>query len=262
MHEAERLSHQLHARLPTFARKVEQAQTSIEEALGCMHAPYVAFSGGIDSTVLLDLLFQAGYHLPVLWGDDGYDYPESLTFLRESEQRYGFHLQRIRCMQPWRDWCLEMARPDLAEDPAARASWGNPPLWDATWNSLKDASLHAYDGVFLGLLACESRGRRYALKGGRRVVYQVQGEGGMWHCSPLAQWSKRDIWAYAIARNLPYNPVYDRLAAYGIPCEQRRVAPLTCFRVVQYGSHVWLKSGWPDLYNSLAGTFPRVRSSV
>src|SRR5581483_2907210 len=127
------------------------------------------------------------------------------------------------------------------------------------WPSLKHAAYHGYGGVFLGLLAVESRSRGYALKGGHKPLYQAASDHGMWHCSPLASWTKQDIWAYAISRNISYNPVYDRLAELGVPLERRRVAPLSCFRVMQYGSHGHiLKNIDYGLYNKLSATFPKI----
>jgi phosphoadenosine phosphosulfate reductase len=261
MRDMERLQHELHASLPAFKRKIDKAKAIIDEALAVMPHPYIALSGGLDSSIVLDLLYAQGIRLDVLWGDDGFDFPETLQFLAATEERYGFRMQRIRCMQPWRDWCHEMDRPDLAHDPEALSAWGNPQHWDGTWQSLKDApSRGSYSGVFLGLLASESRGRTYALKGGYQPLYQVASEQGMWHCSPLATFDKRDCWAYVTSKGIPYNPVYDRLAELGVPLERRRVAPLTCFRTMQYGSVVALKQGWPELYNRLCMTFPRVRS--
>jgi phosphoadenosine phosphosulfate reductase len=254
----EHLQHELHAKLPAFKRKLDKARAIIDEALAVNVAWYTAFSGGVDSTVLLDLLLDA--HLPVLTGDDGADYPSTLQFLSDTEQRYGFELQRIRCLEPWRDWCVEMNRPDLAEPgPAMDAAWLNPHQWHHTWQSLKDAVHHGYSGVFLGLLASESRGRNYALKGGHKSLYQVAAEYGMWHCSPLASWTKRDVWAYVVSRNIAYNPVYDRLAELEVPLERRRVAPLTCFRTMQYGSIAVFRSGWPEMYNKLSEIFPKIR---
>jgi 3'-phosphoadenosine 5'-phosphosulfate sulfotransferase (PAPS reductase)/FAD synthetase len=259
MLEIEKLQHIYHAKLQHFQRKVEKSRAIIDEAISKIDHPYLAFSGGIDSYVLLDLLYSAGNRVFVVFGDDGYDYPESLQFLSDTEERYNFHLHRVRCMQPWRDWCKEMMRPDLCDDPEALAAWGNPPVWDETQDSLKDLS-GGYDGTFLGLLASESRSRTYALKGGTKPLYQVKSEGDRWHCSPLAHWSKRDVWGYIVSRELPYNPVYDKLAELGIPLDHRRVAPLTCYRVMQYGSHVWLRSGWPALYHKLAATFSVIAS--
>ena len=259
MRDMERLQHKLHAKLPAFQRKLDWTRQIIEDACSKEGEWYLAFSGGIDSTVLLDLLWQ-GAKMPVLWGDDGWDYPDTLAFLRETETRYGFRLTRIRSMQPWRDWCTEMDRPDLVDDPEALSAWGNPQQWDATWNSLKDAVQYGYGGVFLGLLASESRTRSYALKRGFKALYQVAAEQGMWHCSPLAAWTKQDVWSYAVSRNLAYNTAYGHLAEQDVPVERRRVAPLTCFRTMQYGSVVTLRRGWPDLYNQLATTFPHVRT--
>jgi phosphoadenosine phosphosulfate reductase len=260
MRDIERFQHELHAKTNGFKRKLEQAYRNIDQALELQVTFYCAFSGGVDSTVLLDLLYSRGVRCDVLTGDDGADFLDTLHFLSSTEQRYGFELQRIRCLQPWCDWCIQMGRPDLAEPGLNMdAAWMNPKLWHATWSSLKDAVHHGYGGVFLGLLACESRGRRLVTHDGKRPLYQVEDENGMWHCSPLATWDKRDIWAYITHRNVSYNPVYDTLTDLGIPLERRRVAPLTCFRTMQRGSIVALRQGWPGLYNQLASSFPAIR---
>lgn len=264
MHEMERLQHMLHAKLPPFQRKLMMTYQIIGDALKKDVQWSISFSGGIDSTVLLDILSHSGHRLDVHWADEGWDYPETLAFLSETERRYHFHLQRFRHMDSWVRWCEEMDRSDLAHDPQAKEAWGNPHQWDTTWLSLpsrlEDLEHRGYGGSFIGMLASESRNRTYVLKGGTRPLYQVKGERGMWHCSPLADWNKRDVWAYTASRNLPYNAVYDRLAALDIPIQYRRVGPLTCFRVMQFGSHVTLKVGWPDLYNRLCVTFPKVRA--
>lgn len=259
MHELERRQHLLHSQLPAFARKLDWTRQIVTDAMTKIEVPYFALSGGIDSQVLLDILWRAGYRMPILHGDDGADFPETLQTLQTLIASYQLDFSNIRCMAPWRDWCIEMDRPDLCNDPSALGSWLNPHEWTDTWDSLKAACSHGYTGVFLGMLAKESRSRSYALHNGYKPIYQVKSEQGMWHCSPLAAWDKRDIWAYVAQNNLPYNPVYDKLAILGVPLDRRRVAPLTCFRTTQYGSVAQLKSGWPELYNMLADAFPRIR---
>lgn len=265
MHDIERYQHTLHAHTNGYKRKVERVNAIIDEAINTV-APdrwMVSYSGGVDSLVVLDMLARKGLlsSMLVRYVDDGWDYEDTIAFLNATEQRYGVHLQRMRSLHNWREWCIEMRRPDLGDDPAAYEAWGNPREWDGGWNSHQEwlQSLTGYDGVFLGLLASESRSRAYALHDGYKSLYQVKGEGGMWHCSPLAHFTKRDIWAYVTSHELPYNPVYDRLAELDVPLERRRVAPLTCFAVQQYGSGVILRAGWGELWNKLASTFPRIR---
>lgn len=260
MDELEHVQHELHSRTNAFKRKVEQAHRILDEAMPRMgERPQLSFSGGIDSTVLLDLLFSQGICLPVLFGDDGADFPATLYFLAETEARYNFTLLRIRSMAPWRSWCLEMSRPDLADDPAAYDAWLNPRTWHDTWHTLtRDAIRHGYTGVFMGMLASESRNRAFALKGGTHPLYQVKS--GQWNCSPLAAWTKADVWAYAVSRGLPYNPVYDRLAELHVPLAYRRVAAMTCYRVLQFGSHgSAFRYVDSDIYNRLAALFPAIR---
>jgi phosphoadenosine phosphosulfate reductase len=251
---------------------VEHAHAIIDEAIRVMPNPYISFSGGIDSTALVDMMYSRGYRIEVLFGDDGWDYPDTLTFLSQTEARYGFTLRRVRSLDPWRSWCRELGRPDLAETPDAvengQPVWGNPHVWHDQWRSLTlDAHPRGgYDGCFLGMLGTErkrggeSAARAYQLRNGARPLYQVASEGGMWHCSPLAAWTKNDVWAYVLSHQLSYNPVYDILARLGVPLERRRVAALTCYRTIRFGSHLWVKAGWPSLHNQLAAIFPGVRA--
>jgi phosphoadenosine phosphosulfate reductase len=270
MTPAERAALRIHARSGAFLRKLERTRAIIRDALatplGEGRIWYVAYSGGVDSTVMLDLVWEHAPQIPMLWGDDGFDLPETLVFLDETEARLRQHIIRVRSLNPWRDWCHEMERPDLAEDPAAFAVWGNPRVWDHEWRSLtQDAPLHGYGGVFLGLLGHrwqhggESTGRAMQLRGGTRPLYQVAAEGGIWHCSPLADWTKRDVWAYVAGRDIAYNAAYDVQARLGVPIERRRIAPSTCFRAMDQGTHAMLRRGWPTLWNEIVALFPAVK---
>lgn len=262
----ERLQSQLHARLPAFASKAARAESVIADALAIPDVRwYVAFSGGVDSTVLLDLVLRQCPDVVVIWGDNGWDVPDTLAFLDTTQARMGRPIIRARTIESFQDWCREMDRDDAAADPDLPGVWGNPcGSWDFTW-SLKDTSFDGYSGVFLGLLGTkgkdggESTRRFIQLRGGHHALYQVASDRDTWHCSPLASWTKYDVWAYIASRNLPYNAAYDTLARLGVPFARRRVSELTCYRAAQYGSHVWLKHGWPDLWNRFAAVFPAVR---
>lgn len=264
MTPAERAASCLHARSTAFVRKLAASVDIITEALACGVPWYNAFSGGVDSAVVLDLVWQQCPRLPILWGDDGLDFPETLAFLDATENRLRTTITRVRSLDPWRDWCNAMDRPDLATDPDA--TWGNPRIWDHEWRSLtKDAPLNGYGGVFLGLLGKrwqhggESTARAIQLRGGHRPLYRVASEGDTWHCSPLAAWDKRDVWGYVASRHLPYNAAYDVQARLGVPLIRRRVSAATCFRAMDKGTHAMLRRGWPPLWNELASVFPSIR---
>jgi len=80
--------------------KTALAREVIARAFAAAERPALAFSGGKDSTVLLDLVrrFFPGYlaHLVVIYGNTGVEYPECVKFARwlAQEWRLDFHEAR------------------------------------------------------------------------------------------------------------------------------------------------------------------------
>lgn len=225
----------------------------ISRALDTATPWYIAFSGGKDSTVLLDLVLRVAPDTPVFWGDDGWDYPETLQFLADTAARYDFRLWRVRNrgnIAGFGRW-------------VGHADWpgANPGPWDYECSSFDDHSRLllelGYQGVFLGLRQEESVARRLRLRQAGPLAF-VRGE-GLWHCAPLGRWTWRDVWAYIHSRELPYNPIYDRLAALGVAPECQRVGPLIAWGQDCYAT---LQRGWPELFNRFATEFPEVRCYV
>ena len=70
---------------------MKQARSIIEQAFGD-HKPALAFSGGDDSMVLLDLVHGMGFRPPVIWADSQMEYPETLPFVQRTVARYGLQL--------------------------------------------------------------------------------------------------------------------------------------------------------------------------
>ena len=59
------------------------------------HDGYVAFSGGKDSTVVLDLARRADPNVPVCFFDSGLEFPETLTYIDELTNRWNLNLHVI-----------------------------------------------------------------------------------------------------------------------------------------------------------------------
>jgi 3'-phosphoadenosine 5'-phosphosulfate sulfotransferase (PAPS reductase)/FAD synthetase len=212
----------------------------------------VAFSGGKDSTVLLDMVL-AQADLPILWWDDGWDYPETLDFLASTERDRGLKIVRIR------------NRGNIASFAvwAGHLDWQghNPGPWDYECKSFDDHSRLIYElgfnGVFLGLRTEESTRRLFSLRY-TGPLYWVKRE-QLWHCCPLYNWTTMDVWAYILSRGMAYNSVYDKLSELKIAPQFQRVGPLIAWGEDCYAT---LKRGWPELFNHFAAEFPEARCFV
>jgi phosphoadenosine phosphosulfate reductase len=240
----ERAGFMAHAQTALFQRRVASAEGLIAEALSDTRWPWsMAFSGGKDSTALLYLVRQQCPELPVFWFDDGWDYPETLQFLTETEARLSIHI--VRACSPvtalfWRDV------PYPGDDPA-REHPSDADFWVV-------ARKYA---AFVGVRAQESSNRRMAARCSGPIHPSAPQPMVCW---PLHNWTHEDIWAYIVSRGLPYNPVYDKLEALGVPLERRRVGPLTAWMVWQWGVLATMRAGWPDLYNRFVTALPIIQS--
>jgi phosphoadenosine phosphosulfate reductase len=201
----------------------QRARQADNRSLAC-----IAFSGGKDSTVLLDAVLAVVPEIDVCWYDDGWDYPETLAFIDATEKRLGKRILRVAYppeelwagLDPDREHPSDLMAKDMDE---------------------------RYFAVFLGLRAGESGRRRWLFE--RRGYLYWHKTDRQWHCCPLWDWTTEDIWTYIVEHNLPYNAVYDKLAQLGVPLEYRRVGPLTAGVVYRYGAMAVLHRGWQFLYN-------------
>jgi phosphoadenosine phosphosulfate reductase len=206
----------------------------------------VSFSGGKDSTVLLDLTLAVKPDLDIIWFDDGWDYPETISFLAAVEARLGRRILRVEMPVRSSFWGREIAY------------GGDDPSYSHACDMDYEAWARQYTGALIGMRKEESKQRYFTLLR-RGEVYYHKGL-GHWHCCPLASWTWQDVWGYILGNGLSYNPVYDRLEKLGVAPAQARVGPLTAWMVYQYGALATLKRGWPDLYNRFCAAHPEARA--
>jgi phosphoadenosine phosphosulfate reductase len=237
-----------HARLPAFARRVGRALEAIREATA--HGRIgVSFSGGKDSTVLLDLVRRVVPDAPAAFFDSGCE----LAAIYATVSQYG----------------VATIRPRLTFKDLARYSgwWGyeTPVDTECQWPAkqiLIDEPSEAFvcrerlSVIALGLRAEESRGR--ALNAYTRGEL-YRGTDRTWRCCPLAHWSVSDVWAYLASRDLPYCAAYDAMAALGIPREEQRIGTLLGAIGATHGRHAIVRAIEPDTFRALAAEFPALR---
>lgn len=228
----------LRYRLPSFQAKIARAEAVVAAMLQTCRQPYVAFSGGKDSLVVLDLARRLRPDVAVIWSDDELEYPEQEPYILELARAWNLNLtvtlgyaRHGGWFWPWRD-------APFWREPVPGAVAAGEPL--ETWTPR-----HFYDGCLLGLRRAEAVHRRIYLRA-RGALHETRGG---WRCNPIAGWSDDEVWAYIAGRGLPYNPVYDRLAAAGVERARQRVGPLPL-------SPGWvLRAAYPQLWRALTARY-------
>lgn len=172
--------------------RIKYAQQIIHTALEHNHKPYVAFSGGKDSTCVLHLVLQEKPDVLVLHWDYGpYYIPRWLEaeFI-ENAERIGAKNIRVETSNKYQQ-LKRKAVNVLGREYLGRVLPG-----------LKE---EGYDLAFVGLRKEEGVKRKLRIKGNKSI-------GPISECWPVGDWLWKDVWAYIFSNGLPYASVYDKYA--------------------------------------------------
>lgn len=227
----------LHAKTKIFHIRLQQARTIIEKALDLDMKPYVAFSGGIDSTAVFNLLKEQKPDITGIWSDDEWYLPETGEYIERMQQENDVH--HIRTNAKHTEWF------------SIKGDWDGIPDYAKSLNM---------EMVFLGLRQDENSYRRIHLRKFGSLFFAQSDD--TWHCNPIHNWSRLDVWAHVHSLGLDYNRAYDKLEEMGIAMHRQRIGPLAQRLVLGYGQIAILKRGWPDLFNRFAEQHPEARSYV
>jgi phosphoadenosine phosphosulfate reductase len=240
---------ELYARLHGFENRVTSALKLIEKAMekGIVG---VSFSGGKDSTVLLDLVRRVCPDAPAAFFDSGCELRQTYDVIKH---------YRVEIIKP------EMSLIEMCKH---GGYWGyeHPMDAEATFDfgkvlidepAKEFIDRHHLAVVAMGLRIEESVARKINAK--VRGTFYFAEYMNVWHLCPLQNWTTMDIWAYIVSRKLKYNEAYDVMDMLGIPIERQRISTILGIDASQYGRYVYLKKIDSDLWNRLAGEFPGIR---
>ncbi len=163
----------------------------IRRVLATHRRPYVAYSGGKDSTVLAhQVLGEAPDTMVLLWDYGCHYIPRWLheEFVANA-RRLGARELRVRTSEAYE----RLGR--RAVNVLGREYLGK---------LVPELREEGFDLAFIGLRAEESVKRRLRTRG---FTWR---EHGMDCCAPLRDWTAEDVWAYIASRNLPFASVYRR----------------------------------------------------
>ena len=200
---------------------------------------YVAFSGGKDSTVLLDLVWSINPRIPAVFVDTGLEYPE----IREFVKSYGDRVVWLKPKMPFNQVIEKYGYPVISKEQSqfiseARNSksikliatrlYGNKAnrgkvskKWDKVLTApfkvshkccdiMKKNPSKKYEketgrAPFIGTMACESQLRLQKYKASGCNAFDSKRSTSQ----PLSFWHDDDVWAYIKENNVPYCSVYD-----------------------------------------------------
>lgn len=244
--EAHRVLALEYARTDQHKQRVAQSVAIIQRALRDATSPYIAFSGGKDSVVLLALVERITGGVTAHWTDDELEYPETIAMMEALSDQLlfvttlGTH-EHAGWFTPWTD-----------------APYWRDPLPGAVRKTMPADDYMAtlgHDLTFTGIRAEESRKRRDWLTFARGQfdvpgLYPVNSGTGM-RCTPLIDWTVDDVWGYTYAHDLPVNAVYARLSEIGVEPRRQRMGPLPLARRAD------LEAGWPEMLTALEARYGR-----
>ena len=197
---------------------------------------YVAFSGGKDSTVLLDLVWSINPRIPAVFVDTGLEYPEIVEFVKS----YGDKVVWLKPKMPFPQVIEKYGYPVVSKEVSHNIHWlqtGSkraherlingvrgrklPKKWvplsrsgikvnDACCTIMKKNPSKVYEKKtgrvgMTGVMACESNLRQTDYMASGCLGFESKRPIGR----PMSFWLEEDVWEYLKENNLPYSPIYD-----------------------------------------------------
>lgn len=168
----------------------------------------MATAFGPEGCILIHLLSEIAPQIRVFNLDTGYQFQETLDLRDRIAERYGIE--------------VELVRPDttVAEYEAIHggplyATKSDQCCYERKIVPLRRA-LVGYDAWITAIRADQSAHRAKASVVGPDPKF------GLVKVNPLLNWTKRDVWAFLVTNQVPYNPLHDRgYASVGCwPCTQ------------------------------------------
>lgn len=258
-------SWKIHGRSAELSRKVELAKDVCRAAIEDVgrSSPYdggmyCGCSGGKDSVAMSGLLHEGGFKIPIVYCSTPLDTPGSEGTIQELSDTLGTEVEIVEPEVDAWEWLEKLPKSfDLLG--------GDYRAFLHVFSAVNLSIAYGYEtkrsGVFLGLRTEESRGRRLN-RMFRGKLYQNSVD-KRWTCQPIVDWTAKDVFAFAVSRELPIHPYY-RLAL-----EKMKVHPespqsrVGCMMpedgVVSWRVLTPMSMLYPEMYRRLINIRPELR---
>lgn len=247
------LAYESHAKTRGFARRVDESRRIIRQWLDQCERPYVALSGGKDSSVVAHLVARLDPSVPMMHVCSQKCMPEQCPTAEAIAETCGAHYHAEMCdIDVWE--ALESFSRPVME---SHKGLSKPQPWQQFFRPLIDRYVEreGCDGAALGLRADESRGRAGHIFSRGPIYTSPQ---ALLHCMPIGRWSTMDVFAYIVSRDLPLCPVYAYEELSHGP-HAIRVGQWTPSEARTQQYCIWLRRHYPAIWQRLSDARPELR---
>lgn len=238
--------------LTSIHDRVDKVSAKIGDFIG-LHSGFVAWSGGQDSTAVVDLVRRVSPGFPICWYDSGLEFPENRKYIENLATDWNLNLHVYKASPT----ALEILQETGLWNHVDEIYPQDPQLMhDVLITSPSNLAHKSFGmGEISGLRADESVGRRMLLSRADGKYHRKNGEQVY---APIWDWSDNALQAYFAYRQIPTNPVYEKLELLGASKEAQRVGLVVDGNNPDYGRYTYLRLGWPVLWQELKNALPRL----
>ena len=156
----------------------------------------MATAFGPEGCAIIHMLAEIDPKVRVFNLDTGYQFPETMELRDRIARRYGVEVELVGASSTVAEYEASNGGPIYGVDPDRCCR-------DRKLSPLKQA-VEGYDAWISAIRADQSTHRA------RADVVGWDAKFGLAKVNPLLKWSKRDVWAFVVTNDVPYNPLHDQ----------------------------------------------------
>jgi phosphoadenosine phosphosulfate reductase len=156
----------------------------------------IATGMGVEGMALLDIASRVNRDLRLFTGDTEFLFPETYDLMDRVEEKYGIKIERLYSQLT----------------PEAQAEGYGPELW--TRDPDQCCALRKVEPLKRKLATLDAwvtairRGQTADRAAVRKIDWDAKFD--LVKISPLADWTREQVWSYVVRNDVPYNPLHDQ----------------------------------------------------